>query len=404
MSSRNLDWLISVDDHVLEPAHVWQERLPAKHRERGPRLVSDADGEAWVFEDKRVPTSGIQCVAGKEREEFSPEPVTYAEMRPGCYDPVARLEDMDRAGVLASINFPSFPRFCGQVFYEATDKELGLACIKAYNDWMIDEWCGAAPGRYIPMTLIPLWDPQEAAREVERCAALGSRAVAFSENPAPLGLPTIHDPSRYWEPFLAACADNEIVINIHVGSSSSMMQVAPDAPPLANLTFGAARSEAALLAWLFADWFDRYPTLKVALSEGNVGWMPYYLERAQQVVEKQRYWVSKGIEINAYDQVMANAPQTDLFAFDATERFRRHIFGCFIEDHAGISMIERIGEDNIMIETDYPHSDSTWPNCIEAARKQIGHLDEEVQYKILRGNAERLYRFTPAEPPSTPST
>src|SRR6202789_2363667 len=213
------EWLISVDDHVLEPGHVWQDRMAAKHRDQAPRLVRDAEGEAWLYEGRRMVTPGLGAVAGKTREEFSFEPITYDQMRPGCYDSVARLEDMDRAGVLASMCFPSFPRFCGQVFNEAKDRELALLCVQAYNDWMIDEWCGRAPGRYIPLTLIPLWDPVLAAAEVRRTAAKGSRAVSFSENPAMLGLPTIQSRDGHWDPLMAACEETETIVCMHIGSS-----------------------------------------------------------------------------------------------------------------------------------------------------------------------------------------
>ena len=187
---------------------MWQDTLPGQVPDAAPRLVRDADGEAWVYRG----TSGWSRPASgrwpaRRREEFSFEPITYDEMRPGCYDSVARLEDMDRAGVLASLCFPSFPRFCGQVFFEADDKDLALVCVQAYNDWMIDEWCGRAPGRYIPLTLIPLWDPHLAAAEVRRTAEKGSRAIAFSENPAMLGLPTIQDRDGYWDPLMAACEE-----------------------------------------------------------------------------------------------------------------------------------------------------------------------------------------------------
>ena len=131
---------------------------------------------------------------------------------------------MDRAGILASLCFPTITRFCGQLFMEASDREFGLVCLKAYNDWMIEEWCGAAPGRYIPLILIPLWDPELAVEEMERCAAKGATTFAFSENPAPLGLPTIHDPGRYWDPVMAAANDLEMVVSMHVGSSSQVPQ------------------------------------------------------------------------------------------------------------------------------------------------------------------------------------
>jgi predicted TIM-barrel fold metal-dependent hydrolase len=390
-----LDWLISVDDHVLEPPGVWVDRVPAKDRDRAPHQVIEGDMEFWVYDGKRYPSSGLSAVAGKKKEEFSPEPVTYAEMRPGCYDAKARIEDMDRAGILASLCFPTVTRFCGQLFMEASDREFGFVCLQAYNDWMIEEWCGAAPGRYIPLVLIPMWDPALAAKEMERCAAKGATAFAFSENPAPLGLPTIHDKDRYWDPVMAAASDLEMVCSMHVGSSSQVPQIAPDSPFMANLAWGAVRTSGAMLSWLFSGMFTRFPGLKIALSEGEIGWMPYFLERAEQVLDKQRFWVQRGV------QFMEHATtDVDLNTIDIRALFRDHVFGCFIDDAHGIASIDEIGEDNIMCETDYPHSDSTWPDCIGVVKKRIGHLSPEVQYKLLRGNAERLYRFTPAEPPA----
>ena len=390
----NLDWLISVDDHILEPPNLWVDRVPAKDRDRAPHMIEQDGVDYWVYDGNQYPSSGLSAVAGKSKEEFSPEPLPYSEMRPGCYDPVARLEDMDRAGILASLCFPTVTRFCGQLFSEASDLDFGLVCLKAYNDWMIEEWCGAAPGRYIPLILIPLWDPRLAVAEMQRCAERGATTFAFSENPAPLGLPTIHDPDGYWDPVLSAANDLEMVASMHVGSSSQIPQIAPDAPFMANLTWGAVRTSGAMLSWIFSGMFQRFPKLKIALSEGEIGWMPYFLERAEQVLDKQRYWVMRG------QKFMDHAGNSaDLDTLDIRETFRNHVYGCFIEDHHGIANLDEIGEDNVMCETDYPHSDSTWPNCLEVVKGIIGHLPDTTQYKLLRGNAETLYRFTPAEPP-----
>ncbi|NUU23232.1 MAG: amidohydrolase family protein, partial [Streptomycetaceae bacterium] len=327
-----LDWLVSVDDHVLEPPGVWQDRIPAALRDRAPKMVRDGDREFWQYDGKQVESHGLSAAAGRSKEEFSPEPLTYDEMRPGCYDPRARAEDMDRAGVLASLCFPSFPRFCGQVFWEAADKDLALLCVRAYNDWMIEEWCGAVPGRFIPMTLIPLWDPHEAAREMERCAGLGSRAIAFSENPEPLGLPTIHDPDGYWDPVMRAANDTGMVVCMHVGSSSTLPGISGGAPLLANMAWGGIRPAGAMLEWLFSPYLQDLPDLKIALSEGGVGWMPYFLERAEQVLDKQRYWASNLDGITIYDIVAAESRAVDLHALDLRATFREHVYGCFIED------------------------------------------------------------------------
>ncbi|MFW0787061.1 amidohydrolase family protein [Gordonia sp. CPCC 206044] len=391
----NLDWLVSVDDHILEPPNLWVDRVPKKDRDRAPHMTKDDNGmDVWVYEDKRMPSSGLSAVAGKSKEEFSPEPLNYDEMRPGCYDPVARVEDMNQAGILASLSFPTVTRFCGQLFMEAKDRDFGFTCLQAYNDWHIEEWAGAAPGRFIPLILIPLWDPVLAAKEMERCAAKGATAFCFSENPEPLGLPTIHDKNRYWDPVMAAANDLQMVVSMHVGSSSTVPQISKDAPFMANLSWGATRTSGAMLTWLFSSMFQRYPNLKIALSEGEIGWMPYFLERAEQVLDKQRYWVQRGAKFNQHAGTDA-----DLDSLDVREVFRKHIYGCFIDDVHGLASLGEIGEDNVMCETDYPHSDSTWPNCISVVKDRIGHFSPELQYKILRGNAERLYRFTPAEPP-----
>ncbi len=395
MDTPNLDWLISVDDHILEPPHLWVDRVAAKDRERAPRMETIDGVEYWLYDGNRFPTVGLSAVAGKAKEEFSPEPVPYSEMRPGCYDSKARLDDMDRAGVLASMCFPTITRFCGQLFMEAGDREFGFECLQHYNDWIVEEWCGAAPGRYIPLMLIPMWDPVLAAKEMERMAARGVTTFAFSENPAPLGLPTIHDADGYWEPVLAAANDLGMVASMHTGSSSTTPKISPDSPFLANLAFGSIRSAGAMLAWIFSGVFQRYPNVKIALSEGEVGWMPYFLERAEQVLDKQRHWVKKGAHFDDHANTDA-----DLDTLDVRATFRDHVFGCFIHDEHGVASIDELGENNVMCETDYPHSDSTWPDCIQTARAQVAHLAPEVQYKVLRGNAERLYRFTPAEPPA----
>jgi predicted TIM-barrel fold metal-dependent hydrolase len=396
------EWLISVDDHVVEPPRVWLDRLPRKYHDRCPQMAKGERGAVWRYEDKVTPTAGLAVTAGKRKEDFSIAPVTFDEMRPGAYDPVARAEDMDRAGILASLGFPTFPGHCGGTFHAAKDKELALLCVQAYNDWMIDEWCAAVPGRYIPLALIPLWDPKAAAVEIERSAAKGARGISFSENPEPLGLPTIHDPGRYWDPVMAAAADAEMVLCMHVGSSGTMPPISSNAPVVANLTFGAVRPAGAMLSWLFSDYFERFPRLKIALSEGNIGWIPYFLERAEQVRDKQRHWAAvKNTQFykgTGGSQEVAMVPQANLEALDIRKTFREHIYGCFIDEASGIRCLDMIGEDNVMVEVDYPHSDTSWPDSIEIANGLLAHLPEATRRKILRGNAEKLFRFTPALP------
>ena len=287
-TDRVLPRIISVDDHVVEPAHLWSTWLPAKYRDRGPRserkgigalstqgglkydVVWDDDGpkaDCWFYEDLVYINKRHVAAVGFERDNMTMSPITYDEMRPGCYEPKARVEDMEMNWVDASLCFPTFPRFCGQTFTEAKDHEVGLACIKAYNDWMVEEWCGDSGGRLIPLTIIPLWDAELAAAEVNRNAARGVKAVCFSEIPYKLGLPTIH--SQFWEPFFQACDDTGTVVCMHIGSSSSMPATSPDAPVAVQATLSFNNAMASLSDFLFSGILVRHPNLKLAFAHAG---------------------------------------------------------------------------------------------------------------------------------------
>ena len=380
--------IISVDDHVIEPAHVWQDRLPAKYRDVGPRVIQrrgnmsfvggvfsyepDDDGQLgdwWVYEDKQIPQTRLSAAVGFDRDEVKVVGITYDEMRDGCYDPKARLADMDENWTEAQMAFPSFPRFCGQTFKEASDMELADLCVKAYNDWMVEEWCGDSDGRLIPLIIIQLWDAELAAAEIRRNAARGVRAVCFSEIPPYLDLPSIH--TEYWEPFFRACEETGTVINMHIGSSSKMPSTSTDAPAAvgSTLTFGNAMSS--MTDWLFSGWLARLPNLKIAYSEGQIGWIPYILERADKVWEENRGW-------GGVSDLVAEPPSTYYY---------RQVYGCFFDDEYGLDNLEKCGIGNICFETDYPHSDSTWPHSRDTAEKLMGHLPPDVVRKLVRGNA-----------------
>src|SRR4051812_3355815 len=385
--------IVSVDDHVVEPPHLWQTWLPAKYREKGPRSerrgigsmrhvgggtyeqTFDDNGpqaDCWIYEDLVYINKRHVAAVGFDRDDMTMSPITYDEMRPGCYDPKARLEDMDVNHVEASLSFPSFPRFCGQTFLEAKDREVAEACVYAYNDWMVEEWCGDSDGRLIPLIIIPLWDAELAAKEVRRNAGRGCRAVCFSEIPPHLGLPSIH--SGAWDPFFAACEETGTVVCMHIGSSSKMPATSADAPTgvAASLSFNNAM--ASLCDWLFSGVLVRYPRLKLAYSEGQIGWLPYCLERADDVWRDHRAWANT-------QELVPEPPST---------YFRRQVYGCFFRDRHGIESLDKIGVDNVTFETDYPHTDSTWPETKQVAEKMMADLSDEVVYKIIRGNAIRM--------------
>ena len=387
--------IISVDDHVVEPPHLWQTWLPEKFKAAGPRIERRGVGsmrhigggtyeqtftddgpkaDCWVFEDLVYINKRHVAAAGFERDDMGMLPITYDEMRPGCYDPKARLVDMDMNWTEASLNFPTFPRFCGQTFTEAHDKELGLACVQAYNDWMIEEWCGDSGGRLIPLNIIPLWDADLAAAEVRRNAARGSRAVCFSEIPPHLGLPSIH--SGFWDPFFTACQETGTVINMHIGSSSKMPATSSDAPVAVAASLSFNNAIASMSDWMFSGKLVQFPDLKLAYSEGQMGWIPYILERADDVWVDHRAW----------------AGVRDLVPEPPSTYYYRNIFCCFFKDRHGLSSLDIIGEDNVTFETDYPHTDSTWPDTKRIAEEMFADagLSADVIHKVVRGNAQRM--------------
>jgi predicted TIM-barrel fold metal-dependent hydrolase len=195
---------------------------------------------------------------------------------------------------------------------------------------------------------------------------------------------------------------------MHVGSSSTMASISSDAPVLANLTFGAVRAAGTMLAWVFSDYFERMPRLKIALSEGNIGWMPYFIERAEQVVDKQRHWAARqNVKLYGGDSGSSEitlVPQARLDTLDVRRTIREHVYGCLIEETSGLRCLDIIGEDNVMVEVDYPHSDTTWPDSIDVATRLVKDLPPTVRRKVLRGNAERLFRYTPTEPAAEPTS
>jgi len=395
VSKTKIPMIISVDDHLVEPPHLWQTWLPNKFKEKGPRVERRRLGEMlwvggskmyeyeldvpdapwcdiWFYEDLVYPNKRHVAAVGFPREEMTMSPITYDEMRPGCYEPKARVEDMISNHVEASLSFPTMPRFCGQTFAEAEDRELALACVKAYNDFMVEEWCGDSNGALLPLIIIPLWDADLAAAEVRRNAERGCRAVCFSEIPPNLGLPSIH--TGYWDTFFQACQDTETVVCMHIGSSSKMPAASPDAPPAVAASLSFNNAIASLSDFLFSGVLVRFPTLTLAYSEGQIGWLPYILERVDDVWREHRAW-------GGVADIVPEPPSTYYY---------RQVFGCFFRDKHGLNSLNEVGVDNITFETDYPHTDTTWPNTKEVAEEMMGHLPQDIVWKIVRGNAARM--------------
>ena len=376
MNARDLI-LVSVDDHLVEPPHLFEGRLSARFADAAPRVERRPDGsDVWVFNGSVIPNIGLNAVAGRPKEEYGVEPTAFDEMRPGCYDVHERIKDMNAGGVLGSMCFPSFPGFSGRLFAACEDKELALAVLQAYNDWHIDEWCGAYPGRFIPMALPVLWDPEQAAAEVRRVAAKGCHSITFTENPATLGYPSFH--AEHWDPLWKAVCDEGVVVSIHLGSSGQLAVTAPDAPVDVMITLQPMNICQAAADLVWSRVLKEFPGIRFALSEGGTGWIPYFLDRLDRTYDMHHLWTGQ-----------------DFGGRLPSDVFREHFLTCFISDPVGIELRHLIGLDNIAWECDYPHSDSSWPDAPEElARVAAGVPDDELA-RITHENACRWYSFDP---------
>ena len=370
--------LISVDDHIAEPADMFVAHVPSAYQDRAPRVVTDERGfQQWWYGEKKGRNLGLNAVAGKPPEMYNVNPQRYDEMRPGCYDVHERVRDMSAGGQLAGLNFPNWTGFSGQVLNEGPDADVNLVMIRAYNDWHVDEWCAAYPGRFIPCGILPLFDAELAAAEVRRLAAKGCHAVTYSENPAALKLPSIH--TGYWDPLFAACADVGTVLCLHVGSSSRSAATSPDAPASVPMSLSSAMSIYSLGDLMWADFWWRFPGLRFALTEGDIGWIPYFLQRAEHVQARHSGWTGHRFPDGS----------------GPADVFREHVLCCFINDRIGVRLLDEFNIDNVCWESDYPHSDSTWPNAPEALAPLVADLPSAVVDKITHDNAMRHFQFDP---------
>jgi predicted TIM-barrel fold metal-dependent hydrolase len=371
--------LVSIDDHVIEPRDMFDNHVPARYRDEAPKSVMDESGfENWWFQGHASTSSSLNAVVGWPNEEWGMNPSTFSEMRPGCYDIHQRVRDMNRNGILASMCFPSFAGFSARFFQEASDHDLALIMLKAYNDWHIDEWAASYPGRFIPLAIAPVWDPAALADEVRRVARKGCRAVTMPELPHLQGLPSYHD-LDYWDPFFRAVSEEGVVMCLHIGQGFAAINSAPGAP-IDNLIILATQvSTLAAQDLLWGGAFHKYPDLKVAWSEAGIGWIPFYLNRCDRHYTNQR-WL-----------------RHDFGGKLPSDIFREHSLACYVTDPTALKVRQDIGVDIIAWECDYPHSDSIFPDAPEFVlneMQQAGVSDAEID-KITWQNSCRYFGWDP---------
>ena len=378
-----LDWVIDVDTHITEPPDVWSARLPTKYRDQAPRIVHDEawDWDVWQIGASRAAiTVGHTAVAGWP-EPFPAAPRRFEEVPKAAWDAKARLAYMDSIGVWSMALYPNVGGFGNEAFLRLGDPELMLACVRAYNDFLID-WISPDPRRFIPILATPFWDPKATADEIARCATHGHKGVLFTGEPQKFGQPALADP--HWDPLWAAAQDADLPVSFHIGSGS----LTEEFTPKAIQNYGASLINAKVAVGLFLEngkqivdllcsgVLPRFPRLKVVSVESGIGFIPFVLEALDYTF--------------GYSQVRRNRPE---FKLKPSEYFRQQVYGCyFFEEIAPQRLLDRIGADNVLFETDYPHPVCLYGNVREKIDAGLAGQPPAVRRKLLWENAAKLYR------------
>jgi predicted TIM-barrel fold metal-dependent hydrolase len=368
--------IISVDDHIIEPPDMFERHTRASMKGRMPYVTQKNGFEAWVFEERAIPNLALNAVAGRRPEEYGFEPTSYEHIRRGTWDVKARVDDMSADGVLGSVCFPSWPGVAGQTFLNAKDKVLAAEVIRAHNDWNVLEWCGYAKDRFIPSCLVPMWEPEAAAKEIRRVKDMGANSISLLPNPIPDGLPSWHQ--SYWDPILRACEENDVVVNLHISDATHAVP-SPDSAVDAFIAMMGVSLFSTAVDLVFSPVFKKFPGLRIALSEGGAGWVPNCLERMDFIYKRHHSWTKQ-----------------DFGGKLPSEVFRDHFYVCVVEDPVGVKLRDQIGVDIMMWEGDYPHAEATWPHSPENIQETFDpDISDQDLDKITHLNAMRAYRFDP---------
>ena len=373
--------IIDVDTHVTEAADLWTSRVPARMRDAVPHLAKDRRGRhMWFLNGKPIAKLGLSATAGAG--DMKDPPDHYDDMHPGAYDAKARLAYMDHMGIWAMVMYPNVGGFGSQVFLQLGDPELMLTCVKVYNDWQA-EWAAADPRRLLPIISTPFWDIQAAVAEVRRCAAMGHRGILFTGEPQAFGQPLLGDP--HWNPLWEAAVELDLPVSFHIGSGNmesglnhDKMKVYGRMAAFTEVSVAYfMRNGMHLADLLLSGVLARYPAIKFVSVESGIGWIPFLLEALDYQFTGNR--------------VAEERPDLDRLP---SEYFARNVYGCYwFEQTAPRLLIEKVGVDNILFETDFPHPTSLFDGDVHASiASGLAECSAEVRRKILWGNAQKLYK------------
>ncbi len=373
--------IIDVDTHVTETPDLWTSRVPDKLKDAVPRLDLDAKGRLWWFlGDRRIANPGLTATAGVG--DMTNWPKSYDEMHPGAFDAKERLKYMDEMGIWAMVMYPNVGGFGSQEFLRLEDAELKLTCVKVYNDWQT-EWASADSRRLIPITSTPFWDVDAAVEEVRRCHAIGHKGILFTGDPQSLGQPLLGDP--HWNPLWEVACELDQPISFHIGSGNmdgglrrDKVKAYGKMAAFAELSVDIfMRNGIQLSDLIISGVLARYPSIKFVSVESGIGWIPFALEALDYQFLGNR--------------VPEERPDLDMLP---SEYFARNIYACYwFEQIAPRRLIDKVGVDRIMFETDFPHPTSLYGDEVHARIKEgLEDCDEEVQRKILWDNGQKLYK------------
>jgi predicted TIM-barrel fold metal-dependent hydrolase len=345
-------------------------------------MVSDGEDEWWLIDGKSHRWTGGDSAVGRRIDDMDDllGGLRLSDMRPGTYDIHARIRDMDIDGVYASVTFPSILwGFCGQKIWGLKDPDLALACVRAYNDWVFEEWSAPYPGRIIPASIPYMPDPAHAAKEILRNADRGFKAVHFSENPEKLGLPSIY--THHWDPVMRACEESGTTVHLHLGSSSERPRLSSDTPVTVSWLLWPGQTMGAATDWVYSKIAVRFPDIKIVMSEGGIGWVPMLRERMERSHRIRGQVIAWGEDITPAEVLL------------------RNFWFCALEEPISMECRHHIGVDHIMVEVDYPHSDSIWPDTQERVHEMLSQAAPDEVRKITYENAATVYRHPiPTDP------
>ena len=373
--------IIDVDTHVTEVPDLWTSRVPEKMKDKVPHVAKDNRGREWWFlGDQRIASPGLSATAGVG--DMKSWPSSYDEMHPGAFDAKARLKYMDEMGIWAMVMYPNVGGFGNQAFLKLGDKDLMLACVRAYNDWQT-EWAAADSRRLLPITSTPFWDIEASVKEVQRCAEMGHKGILFTGEPQSFGEPVIGD--KHWDPLWEAAVDLDLPVSFHIGSGNMEMGLSKEKVT----TYGKMATFAALCVDIFltngiqlsdllvSGVLARFPKIQFVSVESGIGWVPFALEALDYQFLGNR--------------VAEERPDLEMLP---SEYFARNVFACYwFEQTAPRRLIDKVGIDNILFETDFPHPTSLYGEEVhDRIRTGLDDCEPEVRRKILWENAQKLYK------------